>query len=289
MTDLDQGTLGSLRQTARSKQATTLRSRLVRCMGVFVLVLCVISCDEEKRVAEQEVTPSRAHDEPLRVHWDYMGIEGPEHWGLLSEAYMTCEAGDRQSPINIETTQKPQSQQTIKFQYAPTRIFEVNNGHTIQVSHESGCKADLNGRPYRLRQFHFHDPSEHHIDGKTFPMEMHLVHQDAGGQILVVAVLMETGSDEPVLTKLWDWLPDQIEREVSLPLKTNIGAILPENPQFYSYSGSLTTPPCTEGVKWIVLKEPIAIAKQDVEKFVEIIGYSARPVQPVGDRQINES
>ncbi len=246
-------------------------------------------CDDGQPVAQQIATPSRAHDEPLLAHWDYMGIEGPEHWGLLSKAYMTCEAGDRQSPINIETTQKPQSQQTIKFQYAPTRIFEVNNGHTIQVSHESGCKADLNGRPYRLRQFHFHDPSEHHIDGKTFPMEMHLVHQDAEGQILVVAVLMEVGSDEPVLTKLWDWLPDQIEREVSLPLETNIGAILPENPQFYSYSGSLTTPPCTEGVKWIVLKEPITIAQQDVEKFVEIIGYSARPEQPVGDRQIDEN
>ena len=289
MTDLAQGTPGSLRQIARPKQATTLHSRLVSCVGVFVLVLSVTSCDEEKHVAEQKATPSPAHDEPLLSHWDYMGIEGPEHWGLLSEAYMTCEAGDRQSPINIETTQKPQSQQTLKFQYAPTRIFEVNNGHTIQVSHESGCKADLNGRPYRLRQFHFHDPSEHHIDGKTFPMEMHLVHQNAEGQILVVAVLMETGADEPVLTKLWDWLPDQIEREVSLPLKTNIGAILPENPRFYSYSGSLTTPPCTEGVKWIVLKDPITIAQQDVEKFVEIIGYSARPVQPVGDRQIDES
>ncbi len=100
---------------------------------------------------------------------------------------------------------------------------------------------------------------------------------------------METGSDEPVLTKLWDWLPDQIEQEVSLPLEMNIGAILPANPQFYSYSGSLTTPPCTQGVKWIVLKEPITISGQDVQNFAEIIGYSARPVQPVGDRQIDEN
>ena len=184
MIHIAKGSFGWLRWVARLRQATALASRLVCCVGAVVLVLYMTGCDDGQPVAQQIATPSRAHDEPLLAHWDYMGIEGPEHWGLLSKAYMTCEAGDRQSPINIETTQKPQSQQTIKFQYAPTRIFEVNNGHTIQVSHESGCKADLNGRPYRLRQFHFHNPSEHHIDGKAFPMEMHLVHQDSEGHIL---------------------------------------------------------------------------------------------------------
>ena len=239
-------------------------------------------------VDSQDKRPHPSSEQNMQAHWDYMGIEGPKHWGMLTQEYMTCETGHRQSPINISMAKHGQHHSTLVFRYHPSHIHEMNNGHTIQVSHVSGCEADLNDHTYKLRQFHFHAPSEHHIDGKSFPMEMHLVHQDEKGQVLVVAVMMEADLGEPVLEKLWNWLPAQMGKEVSLPLKLSISDILPADTHHYSYSGSLTTPPCTEGVKWIVLKKPMHIAKADVDKFVEIIGHNARPIQPRGDRQIEE-
>ncbi len=229
------------------------------------------------------------HDVPDKEHWSYMGIDGPSHWSMLTPAYHTCEAGQRQSPINIEMSHPAMHKETLEFRYANSRVFEVNNGHTIQVSHVSGCEIGFGKRTYPLRQFHFHAPSEHHIRGKAFPMEMHLVHQDASGHIVVVAVLLETGAQEPVLSELWNWLPHQIGRQVSLPLEINIASILPQQSRHFSYSGSLTTPPCTEGVQWIILEKPVRIAEEDVRRFVEIIGYNARPVQPLKEREVSEN
>ena len=217
-----------------------------------------------------------------------MGIEGPEHWGMLTPKYMTCEAGNRQSPINITMTHHGDHQQKLVFHYQTSQLHEMNNGHTIQISHVSGCRVDLNDRKYQLRQFHFHAPSEHHIDGKAFPMEMHLVHQDETGHVLVLAVMMATDATEPVLSKLWKWLPEQIEEEVSIPLELSLTDVLPTSTHHYAYSGSLTTPPCTEGVQWIVLKDPMHVTQQDVDQFVQIIGQNARPIQPLRGRHIDD-
>ena len=222
------------------------------------------------------------------AHWDYLGVENPSHWGMLSKEYKTCEAGDRQSPINITMTHHGDHQQKLEFHYQTSQLHEMNNGHTIQVSHVSGCRIDLNDHKYKLRQFHFHAPSEHHIEGKAFPMEMHLVHQDEKGHVLVLAVMMETDAPQPVLSKLWKWLPAQTGQEVSIPLELSLTDILPTNTHHYTYSGSLTTPPCTEGVQWIVLKEPMHVTQQDVDQFVQIIGHNARPIQPLRDRHIDE-
>jgi len=215
-------------------------------------------------------------------------VEGPRHWGMLSKEYMTCETGNRQSPINITMTHHGGHQQKLVFHYQTSQLHEINNGHTIQVSHVSGCRVDLNDRKYKLRQFHFHAPSEHHIEGKTFPMEVHLVHQDETGHVLVVAVIMVTDAPHPVLSKLWKWLSEQTEQEVSIPLELNLADILPTNTNHYTYSGSLTTPPCTEGVQWIVLKDPMHVTQQDVDQFVQIIGHNVRPIQPLGDRHIDD-
>jgi len=230
-------------------------------------------------------TPSETDMQP---HWDYMGIDGPEHWGMLTKEYMACETGNRQSPINISMSKPGQQHNTLVLRYHPSQVYELNNGHTIQVSHTSGCEADLNNRTYKLRQFHFHAPREHHIEGKAFPMEMHFVHQDDKGHILVIAVMMKTDSPVPVLDKLWQWLPKQQGRAVSLPLEFSIADILPTTTHHYSYSGSLTTPPCAEGVQWIIFKEPIHIANEDVQNFIQIIGHNARPVQPLRNRQIED-
>jgi len=170
----------------------------------------------EKSGETTNASSNTSQNERLKAHWDYMGIEGPKHWGMLTDEYMTCETGNRQSPINISMTHHGDHQQKLVFHYQTSQLHEMNNGHTIQVSHVSGCRVDLNDRNYKLRQFHFHAPSEHHIEGKAFPMEMHLVHQDETGHVLVLAVMMETDATQPVLSKLWKWLPEQIEQEVEL-------------------------------------------------------------------------
>ena len=215
-------------------------------------------------------------------------MENPSHWGMLAKEYRTCETGNRQSPINITMTHHGDHSQKLEFHYQTSRLHEMNNGHTIQVSHLSGCRVDLNDRKYQLRQFHFHAPSEHHIEDTAFPMEMHLVHQDEKGHVLVIAVMMATDAPQPVLSKLWNWLPEQMRKEVSIPLEVKLTNILPTNTHHYTYSGSLTTPPCTEGVQWIVLKEPMHVTQQDVDQFVQIIGKNARPIQPLHNRHIDD-
>ena len=253
----------------------------------FLPMLTFAGNTSEKTAKTADTPSGTSHNERLQSHWDYMGIEGPEHWGMLTEKYMTCETGNRQSPINITLTHHGDHQQKLVFHYQTSQLHEMNNGHTIQVSHVSGCRVDLNDRKYKLRQFHFHAPSEHHIEGKAFPMEMHLVHQDDTGHVLVLAVMMATDAPQPVLSKLWNWLPEQIEEEVSIPLEISLTDILPTSTHHYAYSGSLTTPPCTEGVQWIVLKEPTHVTQQDVDQFVQIIGRNARPIQPLRGRHID--
>ncbi len=260
---------------------------LPRYPWMAVLALSLQACGASYP-ANEVVMQGEGHDVPIQAHWSYMGIAGPDHWAMLTQAYQACESGARQSPINIEMSHPMLGSETIEFRYATSRLFEVNNGHTIQVSHASGCAVGLGEDVYQLRQFHFHAPGEHQIHGKAFPMEMHLVHQDLQGRILVIAVLLENGSETPVLKTLWQWLPEQVGREVSLPLELNLAAILPPHPHYFAYSGSLTTPPCTEGVRWVVLEEPVQVAEEDVRRFVEIIGSNARPVQPLKGREVVE-
>jgi len=233
--------------------------------------------------------PAHPHNQHLKAHWSYLGVEGPAHWGMLSPEYRICETGREQSPINITMPHHGNHQEKLVFHYQTSTLHEMNNGHTILVSFRSESRVDLNNRAYKLRQFHFHDPSEHHIDGKAFPMEMHLVHQDEKGHVLVIAVMMEVGVEEPVFEMLWQRLPEQIGQEISVPLKNlSIADILPTDNHHFSYSGSLTTPPCSEGVQWIVLKTPIHISQKDMEHFVRVIGHNARPIQTLQGRNIEE-
>ena len=260
--------------------------------GVVLAVLCVplMVYAQDHSMSPKEGSSHKTNaSKTSRSHWEYKGIAGPQHWGLLTKEYATCETGGKQSPINIQTKNLPSHQETLKFNYRTSELHEMNNGHTIQISHKSGCNVALNNRTYKLRQFHFHEPSEHHIDGNIFPMEMHFVHQDEDGKILVIAAMMEVGPEHPALKKIWKWLPAQIGKESSFPINANLREILPENTQHYTYSGSLTTPPCSEGVQWLVLTEPIKVSEESLKKFSAIIGPNARPVQPLGDRHIEKN
>lgn len=228
-----------------------------------------------------------AADKQVSPHWGYEGEEGADHWGMRSPAYMACEAGSHQSPINISMPSHAQQQERLVFQYRSALVRALDNGHTIQVNVSPGNELHLNGRTYFLRQFHFHDPSEHHVDGLAYQMEIHLVHQDQNGHVVVIGVFAEAGSPNQALAKLWAMLPMKAG-EVGSDHQFNPQDLIPSNRHHFSYHGSLTTPPCTEGVQWIVLRDPISMSPQQIGQFTSIIGQNARPVQPSHGRRIQE-
>jgi carbonic anhydrase len=227
-----------------------------------------------------------ASDEPSS-HWSYQGQEGTAHWGMLSQAYMTCEAGSHQSPIDITMPRHTKSQEHLVFQYQSATVRALDNGHTIQVNVPPGSDLHLNGKTYRLGQFHFHDPSEHRLDGRTFPLEMHLVHQDAKGHVAVIAVLVEAGAPNESLAAIWTMLPTKVG-EAGSERTLHPQGLLPASTHHFSYHGSLTTPPCTEGVQWIVLRDPITMSAEQIGQFISVIGRNARPIQPLHGRWIRE-
>ncbi len=227
-----------------------------------------------------------AADEHGASHWSYEGQEGAAHWDMLSPAYMACEAGSHQSPIDIAMPRHTQQERLI-LHYQSGLVRALDNGHTIQVNVPPGNELHLNGRTYRLGQFHFHEPSEHHVDGRTYPLEVHLVYQDPKGHVVVIGVLVEAGSPNQSLAELWTMLPMKAG-ELGSEHPFNPQDLIPPNTHHFSYHGSLTTPPCTEGVQWIVLRDPISMSVQQIAQFVSIIGHNARPVQPLHGRRIQE-
>jgi carbonic anhydrase len=225
--------------------------------------------------------------EPAPEHWAYKGNEGAEHWGMLSPAYMACEAGSHQSPINIAMPRHARTQERLAPMYLPGSGQVLHTGHTIQVNVQAGGGLFLNGRPYVLRQFHFHDPSEHRVDGRAASMELHLVHDDARGHILVIGVLLDVGAASEGLAAIWTRLPGAAGERSSVSM-INVPALLPADTHHFSYHGSLTTPPCTEGVQWIVLRDRLTLSPEQLQAFVSLVGRNARPVQPLHGRNVTE-
>ena len=261
----------------------------------FVFIHIGLSKAGEPRTEKQKGLSSENNQELEHTHWGYRGVEGPEHWAMVNPSYMTCETGRQQSPINIVMPRHGHEQEDLQFHYQPTPLTIRNNGHTIQVNYGTGSSLRLNGKTYQLRQFHFHDPSEHHIDGKGYPMEMHLVHQDEGGHVLVVGVLVTFGRENPVFARVGDWMQKHTGQrfpskgqEVTTDLTFNLMDVLPHETHHFSYYGSLTTPPCSEGVQWIVLKTHIEISQIQAARFMTTIGPNARPLQPLNQRELLE-
>jgi carbonic anhydrase len=228
-----------------------------------------------------------AVDHLAHSQWSYDGQEDTAHWGMLSPAYMACETGSHQSPINITMPRHETMQEQLVFHYQSASVHTLDNGHTIQVNVPPGSELRLNGRAYRLKQFHFHEPSEHHVDSRTYPMELHLVHQDVNGHVVVIAVLVETGSPNQPLAQLWTMLPTKVG-EQGAEHAFNPRGLLPSSTHHFSYHGSLTTPPCTEGVQWIVLRDPITMSAEQIAQFLSVIGHNARGIQPLHGRKVSE-
>ncbi len=220
-------------------------------------------------------------------HWSYEGTTGPAHWGDISEEYQTCKTGTMQTPINIDASNvMPASTKDFNFGYKPSPLHVVNNGHTIQVNYAPGSFVTFNGGKYQLVQFHFHVPSEHTINGKAWPMNVHLVHKDDAGKLLVVEVLFNAGNKNEELAKIFSLMPKDEGEVKDEHILVDATKLLPAKISYFHYDGSLTTPPCTEGVSWFVMKQAIDVAGSDIENFKSIYPMNARPVQPVGGRVI---
>ena len=220
------------------------------------------------------------------LHWGYTGHNSPASWASLSPDNKMCGLGKNQSPINIKTTLHIALDE-IKIQYNGSSKNVIDNGHTIQVNMDKDNNIVLDGVKYNLKQFHFHTPSENRIDGKAFPLEAHFVHLDKDGNIAVVALMFEEGKENKELSKIWNKMPTKEGDTNELKLKDIASNLLPKNMEHYHFNGSLTTPPCTEGVKWIVLKTPVNISKEQVEQFLHTMHHANnRPVQPINARVI---
>lgn len=219
------------------------------------------------------------------VHWSYEGKEGPEHWGELSPDFALCAAGVEQSPVDIPASAAVNPADLV-FNYQPSALKIQNNGHTIQVDYDPGSTLEVDGVPYELWQFHFHGPSEHTLNGEFSPMEMHLVHRSAEGGLVVVGVMIEGGDENEALAPVWGNLPaEEMEAETIPGASVDANALLPAERSYYRYNGSLTTPPCTEGVKWLVMSTPIELSGDQIAAFEEIIHANYRPVQPLNERE----
>jgi len=222
-------------------------------------------------------------------HWSYEGEEGPEHWGQLADEYLMCSEGANQSPIDLVTDVHAGLPELVFEYYSKSVVDEVNNGHTIQQNVKPGGFLKVPGRNLKaeLKQFHFHSPSEHTVSGKSFAMEMHFVHVDEGGAFLVLGVLIDEGEEHPVLSKLWSFMPENPGETSVQPIGIEETNLLPPTREYFSYGGSLTTPPCSEGVKWLVLKTPIEASAEQIAIFKERVGQRTnRPVQPHNARLV---
>jgi carbonic anhydrase len=218
-------------------------------------------------------------------HWSYGRHGGPAEWGELDPTFASCQLGKVQSPIDIRDA-KTADLPPIKFDYRPSPLRVIDNGHTIQVNYAPGSSIEVAGARYELVQFHFHKPSEEKIGGKAHPMVVHLVHKGSDGALAVIAVLLDKGHDNPALHAIWSNLPTQKEKEVSAPLAIDASALLPADKGYYTFQGSLTTPPCSEGVRWFVLKTPMTMAGTEIAAFAKIYPMNARPSQPLNGRVI---
>jgi len=253
-------------------------------LGILVAAL---GCGVTAWAGDMEQGGHGGHD--AKPHWGYTGAAGPAHWGNLSPEFSACRDGRSQSPIDI-TGAMDIDQPRIKFAYKPVPVTMINNGHTVQINYPSTSTINVAGETFQLVQFHFHTPSENAVDGGLFPMEAHLVHKNASGKLAVVGVLFKEGDANPFLDKFWSYMPSKANSDVILSnLKINVADLLPANKDYYSWEGSLTTPPCTEGVQWMVLKEVVEVSPEQVRKLEEAVkGHNNRPVQPLYGRVIDE-
>lgn len=221
-------------------------------------------------------------------HWGYADANGPEHWSDLDPANSACSQGHVESPIDVAGAADAVLPPLV-FDYHPGSWQVIDNGHTVQVTVAPGNYLIVDGHKYELLQFHFHHPSEDVIAGKHFDMELHMVHKDTEGHLAVVAILLSNGRANSLIQMVWDKLPKPKEGAKSLASMLDPKQLIPATEGYYSFAGSLTTPPCTEGVRWFVMKSPLEISAREEQSFAALYPNNARPIQPWNGRKVEAS
>jgi carbonic anhydrase len=275
-------------QLCARESRTMSRRGLVRSAGLgaggVALSVAALRLGGTMRVRANDATP--ATGETHTAHWTYEGAEGPEHWGELDPSYASCSGGTQQSPIDLAHAQG-QDLADLDFTYAPVSpIHIINNGHTVQVNVPAGNAIVVDGTAYELQQFHFHTPSEHSIDGKTQAMELHLVHKVGDEATAVVGLLLQEGAEHVALKPVFEAMPVMAGPEQEVKGTVDLAAVLPATRTTFRYTGSLTTPPCTEGVHWLIFTEAAQVSADQVGAFRKIFATDARPLEPLNGRQI---
>jgi len=246
---------------------------------------------DAKRVAEEKAVAAAAILAAAPKHgtvWSYEGELGPANWSKINVDWAKCGTGNRQSPIDIRDGIKVNLEH-ISFDYHPSSFSEINNGRTIDVTVGSGNFITVGNETYELQGFHFHRPSEEKINGKGTEMVMHLVHKSAEGKLAIIAVLLERGQPHPLMQTIWDNLPLEKNQAVGPSIVIDPNEALPERREYFTYMGSLSEPPCTEGVLWLVFKQPRQASPAQMALFSRLYPLNARPVQSSGGRMIKES
>jgi carbonic anhydrase len=235
--------------------------------------------------------PSRSEAQ-WKTPWSYDGVKGPDHWGDLDPDYAACKAGKEQSPIDIRHAIKADLP-ALRFDYKSGPVRIINNGYTaVRVNYPPGNGNFLivGDTRYELTQFHFHRPSEETINGKPYDMVMHLMHKAGDGKIAAVAVFLKAGHANTTVAQLWEHMPQTESTETEIPgVAVNPASLLPADMAYYTYSGSQTAPPCTEGVTWFVLKAPVQISPEEISAFAMLYPHDVRPPQPLNGRVVRES
>jgi carbonic anhydrase len=220
--------------------------------------------------------------------WSYSGATGPSKWAKLEKSFASCAVGKTQSPIDIPDAEARKGDlPPLLFDYRPVPLRIVDNGHTIQVNYSPGSTVSVEGKRYELIEFHFHKPSEQKISGKGHDMEAHLVHKGKDGKFAVIAILLDQGKENALIKTLWANLPPGKDKEnVVDSVKINALELLPRDKGYYAFAGSLTTPPCSEDVKWFVLKTPMQVSADEIARFAKSYPMNARPVQELSGRDV---
>jgi|HubBroStandDraft_1064217.scaffolds.fasta_scaffold07666_2 carbonic anhydrase len=285
---LQNGTRLALSRRFRVRVRNALAARGGAWLGVLLVVAAISA---PARSAAQQADYSH-YMSPWKTPWDYAGPKGAEHWSELDPEYAVCNRGKEQSPIDIRSTQKAELP-PIRFAYQSEPIrYVINNGYTIRVNYHdapgSGNFLLVGDKRYQLTQFHFHRPSEEYVHGKQYDMVLHLMHQSSDGEVAGVAVLLRVGRANATIAQLWEHMPAS-EGQEAVAVALNPADMLPHNTGYYMYMGSVTAPPCTEGVKWFVLKTPVDISAAQVAAFARLYPNDVRPLQPLNGRIVKES
>ena len=230
------------------------------------------------------------------THWDYGDEAGPARWGSMNPDFALCDEGTQQSPIDLNPALAEDNEVEVRRNFQPAAVhvsFQestvnvLDNGHTIQVSFEEGNTVDVGEQRFALVQYHFHAPSEHTLNGEHFPMEVHFVHSSDSGELAVIGVFIEQGKHNAAFDPVWNVMPREPGKSLMLEgHDVDLDALVPRGSGAFRYEGSLTTPPCSEGVRWFVRQEPIALSSEQISTFTDIIDNNNRPVQPLNERAL---